>query len=261
MIGLQDLESMVGTMRSIRGWTRNIFKGQSSAETIREANDINEEIAFNRLLKVLLARWVVFRTFVEIARAENSGNLHESFKHDWLLLQILPLVVINDKDPFIGLMNAAFVGAPTDVLEELLKSLTPTTVLGSAYNSTRDSFFYVLDEAQVAGKLYMGAFSDSSSTTPRPVLRPIIRAWASLSIQNIKFIVSGTGFSHSLFTTVLTSGVGKESAGWDVVHTTGDFTNRSDQESYISRYLSAAFLSSPSGCNLVTRMHDWLRGR
>jgi hypothetical protein len=252
---------MVGTMRSIPGWTRDIFKDEASREAIRTANDNNEDIAFNRILKVLLARWIVFQGFVEVSRAENAGNLHKSFKSDWLLLQILPLVVIDDKDPFIGLMNTAFVGASTEILEILLKDLTPTKVLGSVYDATRDSFFYVLDEAQIAGSQYMGAFSDGDSVIPRPVLRPIIRAWASLSIQNIKFVVSGTGFSLSLFTTVLTSGVGKDSAGWDVVHTLGDFTNRSVQESYIATYLPPAFLSSPPGYNLLRRMHDWLRGR
>lgn len=249
---------MIGSMEFSLGWNDDIFE-DPNATSIEKGNIKNEKIAFNRVLKVMLARWIVFRTFVEVATAENAGKLPDNIKYDWLLFQILPLVLIKDKDPFIAFMNAALVGVSTEVLQDFLTALTPTEVLGSAYDATRDSFFYVLDEAQVAGKRYTGAFSDG--TTRRPVLRPIIRAWASSPIQSVRFIVSGTGFSLSLFKTVLTLGVGKDSPTWDVVHTTGDFMNRGDQESYITRYLPAAFLSSPSGCNLVKRVHDWLRGR
>jgi hypothetical protein len=251
---------MIDTMEFSLGWNDDIFE-DPNANSIEKGNIKNEKIAFNRVLKVMLARWIVFRTFVEVATAENAGKLPDNIKYDWLLFQIRPLVIIKDKDPFTAFMNAALVGAPTEVLQDFLTALSPTKVLGSAYDATRDSFFYVLDEAQVAGKRYTGAFSDGSATTRWPVLRPIIRAWASSPIQSMKFIVSGTGFPLSLFKTVLTSGLGKDSPAWDVVHTTGDFMNRRDQESYITRYLPAAFLSSPSGCNLVKRMHDWLRGR
>ena len=93
----------------------------------------------------------------------------------------------------------------------------------------------------------MGAFADVNGEI-RPVLRPIIGAWNGVSSESIRFIVSGTGFSLSLFQTVLTSGVGKAtgSASRKEVHQTGDFVNRGLQESYISRYLPPTFLSCPS---------------
>lgn len=251
---------MVGTMSFTQGWIENIFEDPDPSE-VQARNAINEKIAIKRVMKVLLACWVVFRMFIEVAREENAGNLPENIKYDWLLFQILPLALVDDKDPFVALMNAALVGVSTDILQDLLLNITPTSVLGSAHDSENDSFFYVLDEAQVAGELYMGAFSDGGATTPRPVLRPIIRAWASTPIETVRFIVSGTGFLLSLFKTVLTSGVGKPSSAWHVVHTTGDFTDHFTQKSYISRYLPERFLSSPTGSNLVLRMHEWLCGR
>ncbi|KAF8240213.1 hypothetical protein L208DRAFT_1384647, partial [Tricholoma matsutake] len=91
---------------------------------------------------------------------------------------------------------------------------------GLVFNSECDKFFYVLDEAQIAGETHMGAFADVNGEIRRPVLRPIIGAWNSTSSESIRFIVSGTGFSFSLFQTGLTSGVGKAtgSASWKEVH-------------------------------------------
>jgi hypothetical protein len=248
---------MTDRMQSSPGWAHNIF-GDRSVEETQEADKVNYQIALNRVLKVMLARWIIFRTFVEVARTENDGNLPDKTKYDWLLFQILPLVRVDGTDSFVALINSCLLNAPTNVLQNMLDKLTPTSVLGETF---RFPFFYVLDEAQVAGDLFMGAFCDRVAKTPRPALRAIVGAWASRRELDVRFIVSGTGFSLSLFKTVLTSGVGKDSSGWKVVHKTGDFTSRRTQESYISQYLPVSFLSSPSGTALLTRMHEWLRGR
>jgi hypothetical protein len=45
-------------------------------QTTQRASFENEEIAFHRLNKVLLAaRWIVFRTFFEVARDQDGGKL------------------------------------------------------------------------------------------------------------------------------------------------------------------------------------------
>jgi hypothetical protein len=258
-VGAQDLELMIGKMSATEGWTDDIFKGPTAS--IQGANAKNEKIALNRLNKVLLARWMVFRTFIEVARDRNAGNLPDTIKRDWLLFQILPLVVIDGEHPFVAFINDCLVGASTGVLDQFLDKLGPKVVLGSAFDPKHDTFFYVLDEAQIAGERYMGAFADANSEIPRPVLRPIVHALTASSRLTIKIIVSGTGFSLDLFKTVLASGVGKDPDKWDVVRETGDFTNRDTQASYISRYLPPSFLLSQSGTALVTRMFEWLRGR
>jgi hypothetical protein len=136
-----------------------------------------------------------------------------------------------------------------------------SVVLGSAFQPITDSFCYVLDEAQVAGNQYMGAFADADGEIRQPVLRPIIRYLTSPSNDGIKVIVSGTGFSLNLFKTTRTSGVAKGSSQWRVVHNTGDFSDRDVQSKYVFRYLPRSFLISTSGAHLQTRIYDWLRGR
>src|SRR5258706_13265676 len=94
-------------------------------------------------------------------------------------------------------------------------------------------FFCVVDEAQVA--VYMGAFSSSDGKTPRPVLRPLVGYFKML--QSIRLIVSGTGFSLSLFTDVMGSNVSKATTLPFVDHFTGNFFEEEAQLSYVARYL------------------------
>ncbi|KAH9970961.1 hypothetical protein BGW80DRAFT_1324650 [Lactifluus volemus] len=181
----------------------------------------NREIAFYLLYKVLLARWVVFRTFIEVAREKNSGTLPSTIKRDWLIFQVFPVFAIRD-EPFYAIINECLVRASM--------RFSPSAILGPAFDPKHDTFFYVLDEAQVAGHLHMGKFADESGATPLPVLHPIVR-------------------------------VGKDLVTWDVVHTTGDFANQERQNSYVTRYLPPTFLHSESGAALLRRMFEWLRGR
>jgi hypothetical protein len=145
-------------------------------EDIADADVENEKITFNRIYKVLLARWMVFRTFIEVAKKQNGGLLPNNIKYDWLIFQLPPLVVVDGKHPFLAFVNSCLAGASLQTLLELLDATGPAAVLGSAFD--HDSFFYILDEAQVAGERYMGAFADVSATVRRPVLRPIVRAWS-----------------------------------------------------------------------------------
>jgi hypothetical protein len=257
------LEQAIETMARSLEWTADAFENPMK---IKNTISANETIAFKWVHEVLLMRWIIFRTFVEVAKEQNAGKLPPDIKHDWLLFQILPVFLVSDRHPFLAFMNSCLFGMSLEDLENQLSNFSPKGILGSAFNSECDKFFYVLDEAQVAGNTHMGAFADADGLTPRPVLRPIIRAWNTASLESIRFIVSGTGFSLNLFPTVfqmvLTSGVGKAtgSALWQEVHQTGDFINRGVQESYVSRYLPPTFLSSPSGTALVSRLFEWLRG-
>jgi hypothetical protein len=260
-IGVQDLELAIDRMSEYQGWTQDAFKNPMS-NNIQRASFDNEATAFKWVYKVLLTRWTIFRAFIEVAKEQNAGKLPPDIGRHWLLFQLLPDVLDGDDHPFLTFMNSRLAGVSTDDLRDMLSEFSPRGVLGSAFDSKCDIFFYVLDEAQIAGATYMGAFADVNGEIRRPVLRPIIGAWNRISRSNsIRFIVSGTGFSLSLFEMVLTSGVGKASSPWEAVYKTGDFTTRDLQKSYISRYLPPTFLSSPSGTVLVSRMFEWLRGR
>jgi hypothetical protein len=251
---------MIERMSTSPGWIDDIFEDRDP-QKFKKDNKNNELISSNRISKVVLARWIVFQTFIQVAKELNDGVLGDNIRRDWLLFQILPFVRVNNMDPFSALIRRCLVGWNSDVGDLLHVHLSPEEILGSAFDPTVDSFFYVVDEAQVAGKRYMGAFSDVDGEVPRPVLRPIIRHLAESSNALAQIIVSGTGFSLNLFKTVLTSGVGKDSSAWDIVHTTGDFVNENTQLAYISRYLPPSFLLSQSGHVLKARMYEWLRGR
>ena len=260
-IGAQDLEGMINRMASSPGWVNNIFT-DPRPEKVLFTNGNNERIASNRISKVLLARWTVFQLFIDVAKELNGGVLYDDIRTRWLLFQILPNVRIDDKDPFLALIHTCLLGVTSEVLDTLRSPLTPQKILGPAFDPPLNYFFYVLDEAQVAGKQYMGAFSDADGKLPRPVLRPLVQnlaSWDQYAV--IRTIVSGTGFSFELFKQVVTSGVGKGNTAWDSVHSTGEFSDQDAQLAYISRYVPPPFLTSMSGEILKTRMYEWLRGR
>ena len=243
------------------GWTPDIFRGCDS-EGAQSADSVNRAIAFRQISKVLLARWIVFKTFIDVAdQLRREGVSHDNIQQDWLLFQILPLVSINDMNPFLALISLALSCVHSEVLEALRASLNPSNVLGPSF---KDSFFYVIDEAQVAGRQYMGAFADQECINKRPVLRPIIQCMMGPAHASfIKVIISGTGFSLGLFEELMAPGVGKDSQAseFDVVHGTGDFSEPDTQLNYISSYLPPPFLASESGTHLVARVYGWLRGR
>jgi len=234
----------------------------------------NRSIASNSLSKVILARWIVFKTFIQVAKELEGVVLLDNIQRDWLLFQVVHLVDINGMDPFSALISPAPVdedesmtqpvldGVQSDVLEYLSAQLSPSSVLGSSFNDTADSFFYVIDEAQAACQIHPEAFADRAGNNKWPVLHPIIEYMMNSAPDVIKVIVSGTGFSRELFRTLVKDeGVGKDSSMFDVIHTTGDFSDLGTQSLYISRYLPPSFLASDSGTRLKTRIYDWLRGR
>ena len=245
------------------GWINNIFENPEAC-LVEKANAINQAIASHRVSKVLLARWVVFHTFIEVVKDFNGGHLDDAStvmdtRRAWLLFQILPLGT--SRDPFSQFIRDCLTHVDYGLLQSLCESWDPVRVLGPAFNPTTDVFSYVLDQAQVAGARYLGAFSDANGAVERPVLRPIIQHLTYPPNDLIKVIVSGTGFSFDLFKTVLASGVSKVESEWRVVHETGDFSDQGVQWGYVSRYLPLKFLLSPSGCHLQIRIHNWLRGR
>ena len=86
------------------GWTDNIFtnldfKGVRSVHPERQAS--NAAIATNRISKVILARCVVFQTFIKVAKEfVQEGKFQVKIQQDWLLFKFLLLVPIDGVDPF-----------------------------------------------------------------------------------------------------------------------------------------------------------------
>src|SRR5258706_9485067 len=186
------------------------------------------------LSKVFLARWIVLQTFIDVVSDDNQGKLPSSIRHDWLLFQLHPADIPIIKgpstlhDPFTHIFWQLS-GASQETLSTLV-GLYSSQVLAII---KAKPFFCVVDEAQVA--VYMGGFSSSDGKTPRPVLRPLVGYFKML--QSIRLIVSGTGFSLSLFTDVMGSNVSKATTLPFVDHFTGNFFEEEAQLSYVARYL------------------------
>jgi hypothetical protein len=250
-IGSEDLKTMIETMSHDRDWRGDILK--QSSEHRRHSRIANKNIATRAILKVLLARWIVFLTFLEVAKDHNGGALTNYMKFDWLLFQALPFVHI-DRDPFLDLIHTCLADVDVKELNSLMASFNPEEALRSDFSWYQ--FFYVLDQAQFAGKKYMGCFNDAEGK-PRPVLEPIIRVLRSNI--DIQIVLSGTAFSLDHFRTVSARGVAKDFP-WEE-YGTGDFMVEDVQLAYVTSLLPPAFLASESGKALVRRMHMWLRGR
>ena len=252
---MPDLEYAIKVMQNIPGWKKDIFKTEDPAK-VKSAHVYNETIAIRTLSKVFLARWIVLQTFIDVVRDDNQGDLPSSIRHDWLLFQLHPANTSTSMiyDPFKHIF-LQLSGASQETLDTLVGEYS-SRVLAEI---KAKPFFCVIDEAQVAGDVCMGAFSSSDGKTPRPVLRPLVGYFKML--QSIRLIVSGTGFSLSLFTDVMGSNVSKATTLPFVDHFTGNFFEEEAQLSYVARYLPHTYLDSESGKHLKTRIRRWLRGR
>ena len=92
----------------------------ASPDEIRKDSLANEAIVVKWVYKVLLVRWTVFSIFIEVAKKLHAGNLPRDIKRDWLLFQILPIVLVDDHYPFLALMNSCLVGVATEALRSTL---------------------------------------------------------------------------------------------------------------------------------------------
>jgi hypothetical protein len=166
---------------------------------------------------------------------------------------------VNGRDPFLAMVEACLTGASFDALQTLNNELSPEITLGDVFNKAKEVFLYIIDEAQQAGRQYTHAFADGEGNNSRPVLRAIIRYLVPFRFCRI--IISGTGFSHKHFETVVISATGRDPRQWSTEHDVGDFGDREKQMAYVSAYLPPKFLCSKSGKLLQQRIYDWLRGR
>jgi len=250
---MPDLELAIRSMKDSPKWVYNIFERRDPTR----ANDQNESIATHILSKVFLARWIVLKTFIRVVMEYNQGTLPSNIQHDWLLFQLRPTDSRNTfmiNDPFTHIILQL-----SGASQGRLATLTAQYSSEVAGLIKFKSFFCVIDEAQVAGEAYMGAFSSSDGENKRPVLRPL--AGFFQKYQSIKLILSGTGFSLSLFRERMGANVSKATIPLLVDYFSGGFFDRNDQLSYVARYLPRTYLDSASGKHLETRIRRWLRGR
>jgi hypothetical protein len=168
-IGARDLEGMIKRMGHSPGWVDDIFT-DPAPEKVSIANRQNNSIASDRISKVLFARWMVFQLFIEVAKEIYGEDLNDDIKKRWLLFQILPLVRVGEKDPFLAFINICLVGVTVDVLDSLNTQLTPKDILGNAFDPPHNYFFMCWTKPKLQARntcalfpIKMARFHDRSS--------------------------------------------------------------------------------------------------
>jgi hypothetical protein len=125
------------------------------------------------------------------------------------------------------------------------------------------ALFAVLDEAQAAANLLVDCFPSTTNTsTLHPVLHDLYRFLCERKLF-VGFIVSGTGLSTGIVKSSLSSIAGKamtSSRGTIVFTGAGVFSDKSEQEAYIKRYLTLSE-DVVSDRRLLERMKRWFIGR
>lgn len=242
-------------VRTAEGWVDDV----SAAKNTDAAVITNDHIVEKCVLRVLVARWVIFKFFIETAKAmDPEGRLPEDIKLRWLLFQLenpLPAGILH---PLEFLSSIALAGVTRIALENFVLVQNPAKIVGETYDT--DRFMLAFDEAQTAATLFVDAPTDATARGRRPALRPIVNTLCRFT--NALCIVSGTGFPIGAFEEHPGSNIAKGPASrWDKMYATGDFLDLETQKQYISRYLPPDFLSSTSGEALVQRTYKWLRGR
>ena len=257
---MSDLHHAISTMKGSPGWVNNIFEMKDPMK-VKLANNQNKLIAMRILSKTFSACWIVLHTFIGIVKEDNQGTFPSSILHDWLLFQLHPTDIHNTDELFtninpFGCIFHQLSGASYETLSTLILYYSDcvTEIIRPR------SFFVVIDEAQVAGEEYMGAFSSSDGETKHPVLHLLAQYFRTYH-PAILLIVSGTGFSLPVFMDIMGSNVSKATILPLVVHSTSDFFNQDVQLSYVCRYLPPTFLASDSGKHLKTCIQQWLWGR
>ncbi|KAJ7152477.1 hypothetical protein C8R46DRAFT_1121324 [Mycena filopes] len=208
----------------------------------------NVAIAEKRLGQVLLSRLSIFLMFSEII---HSDGITEAHKKKWLLLQLRPqLPGDSSPDIFVDTKACTYEIAPDEVQD----------LIAVIYSKLRKIWgpefhlFYVIDEAQVVSRKYLGAFQHQG--TPYPLLRQIIQSWTAKSFPHeSSFVILGTDIPKDAFSNATFA---------DTIHwssDTGAFSDEAEHRRYVTRFLTPSYGASAAGQIFLQRVWRWCRGR
>lgn len=257
-VGVGDIQQAFDNFNAYSGWKDNIFRLPEDRQV--EQEETNKTIAHRFLMTVLVARTLVFKRFVEVAK-RIRGGLDDNTKYDWLRFQLSDKVspTRSSEHPFFRMEQCLRRAAP-DALREILSDFH---MIRDALLGTNELFF-VFDEAQAADKRYPNAFMSSQTKVPRSPLREIVATMLTVKSPTASILISGTGLSLSSVHEAITSGAGKlevESNQFKLIHDFGGFYTQSQLRAYMEQYLPQAFLQSQTGNLLQRRVCSYLCGR
>jgi hypothetical protein len=252
-VGVRDLKDALDRVAQYTEWKsdlRTVDIGERAAQ-----EEVNSRIASKHLRRVLAARVVVFRLFLQLS-IQVDGTLQEKHKRIWLLFQLSDVLAPFDGDshPFVRIITKCLHHASNDALDVLVERLGDT--LGEYLPQAH--FILGLDEAQRASRMYPRSFISSTNThTFRSIIREIVKVFTT---KEIKLIVSGTGLSLADLQDSMSSGVSKP-VEVILFHKLGMFDTWPKLKSFLERYIPRSILYSLSGYRLQQRMREYLQGR
>ena len=251
-VGVNDLEAAMGNIGRYQDWTEDISSYVGPARDDR--NKSNIYISNRAIRKVLAARLVVFRLFLQLAKARD-GHVGPKHQRLWLLFQLSnPLPGFETPHPFV-MMNECLNRASDGALRTLIQDFERIRL--EYFPETR--FTIALDEAQQAVRLYRFCFLSSGEPFKlRSILCEIVKVFSSLSVR---IVVSGTGLSLEEVEDARNSSVGKPLGQFEAFVELGMFDNPLKLEATLQRYIPTSILESPSGKSLRTRIREYLPGR
>jgi hypothetical protein len=252
-VGIPDLRNALDLVANYREWVSDL-RGLSPEKHVAQ-NAINSQIASRVFHRVLAARIVVFKFFLQVA-IQVDGGLQEKHKRIWLLFQLPDILNPHGGSfhPFLRIIDKIR-GASDDALDTLIGGFN--SIIDEYIPGSR--FILGLDEAQQATRLY--PYSGISSTNPkafRSIIRDMVKVFTKVPI---KLVVSGTGLSLADLEEAMASGVSKRAQGVEVFYELGMFDTWPKLKSFVERYVPLSILQSHSGHGLQVRMQEYLLGR
>ncbi|KAJ7078457.1 hypothetical protein B0H15DRAFT_788970 [Mycena belliarum] len=200
-------------------------------------------LAHRRLSEVLLARILIFRLFLDVAKKSKLNGEH---KKRWLLLQL-----ISSLGPYVDIFRTM-----TNTLryseEHDTQAAISDAIAGVRHVLGPDShLFLVLDEAQKSAVDLAEVFDAEDGKYP--VLIKMLETWESVfPRESVSFVVAGTEIPSRIFE-------GTEAVCW--TSDTGAFDDPALHEQYLRRFLPPTFLSTKLGEAFLDRAWRWTRGR
>ena len=250
-VGVNYLEAALDDIGQYEDWTVDIrpYGGQDR----NDRNKSNIHISNRAIRKVIAARLVVFRLFLQLAEARN-GNVGPEHQRLWLLFQLSnPLPGFETPHPFV-MMKECLDRASDGALTTLIKCFEQIRM--QYFPESR--FTIALDEAQQAVRLHRFSFLSAREPTKcRSILREIVKVFTSLVV---KIVVSGTGLSLEEVEDALHSSVAKPLGQFNTFVDLGMFDNPLKLERTVEQYIPSHILESPSGRSLRLRILEYLPG-
>ncbi|KAK7044928.1 hypothetical protein R3P38DRAFT_2609283, partial [Favolaschia claudopus] len=240
-LGSYDLASVINRLDS----DLSLSEISSSPEGLRRLEE-NHNLAERLISRALLARLLVFRLFLKIAK--DRGGITDEHKRRWLLLQLSPSL---GSVPDIFHTLAAFLDDfnPGRKIAEMLVDIQELLELGGDFH-----LFLVLDEGQVTARKFGGAFDPEPGK--HPLLLKVVESWEKhFSVGLMSWIVAGTDVPNRIF---------EAPKYLDLVRwtsDTGSFDDKAVHEQYLRRFLPPAYLDTASGKAFLHRAWTWTRGR